>query len=97
VRELNTLLLSFGSSTYTHIYVNYALFLIAPKTRRHEIVLYPRILLKLLRGLTPVLYPIRSIAALKGEEGKTVGIVPSDMALLNFSLSGKRSRINAMD
>lgn len=36
-------------------------------------------------------------AALKGEEGKTVGIVPSDMALLNFSLSGKRSRINAMD
>jgi len=29
--------------------------------------------------------------------GETVGIVPSDMALLNFSLSGKRSRINAMD
>lgn len=93
MRELNTLLLSSGSSTY----INCAPFLIAPKTRRHGIVPYPRILLKLLRGLTPVLYPIRSTAALKGEEGKTVGIVPSDMALLNFSLSGKRSRINAMD
>lgn len=45
----------------------------------------------------PVLYPVRSSAALKGEEEKTVGIVPSDMALLNFSLSEKRSRINTMD
>lgn len=80
-----------------YIYINCASFLTAPKTRQRGIVLYPRILLKLLRGLTPVLYPIRSTAALKGEEGKTVGIVPSDMALLNFSLSGKRSRINAMD
>lgn len=93
MRELNTLLLSSGSNTY----INRAPFLTAPKTQRRGIVLYPRILSKLLRGLTPVLYPVRSTEALKGEVGKTVGIVPSDMALLNFSLSGKRSRINAMD
>lgn len=33
----------------------------------------------------------------KKEGEGALGIVPSDMALLNFSLSGKQSRINAMD
>ena len=62
VRELNTLLLSSGSNTY----INRTPFLTALKIRRCGIVLYPRILSKLLRGLTPVLYPVRSTAALKG-------------------------------
>lgn len=82
----------------TNTYINRAPFLTTPKTRRRGIVLYPRILSKLLRGLTPGFISRTFHCGIKGRGGeKTVGIVQSDMALLNFSLSWKRSRINAMD
>lgn len=98
MRELNTLLSSDRN-------INCLFFFATPKTRRGIVSLYVSAnsfeIASRTDAARAVLYtriyvPLRSQKVRgdgnRGGVGKP-GIVPSDMALLNFSLSGERSRI----
>lgn len=105
MRELNTLLSS-GSNINRVLSFFLLFFFVAPKTRRCGIVfrvsansfeIASRADAAFARAGARGFISRTFHCNFKKEGEGALGIVPSDMALLNFSLSGKQSRINAMD